>query len=609
MAKVIGIDLGTTYSCVAVADGAGARVLLNKTGQPTTPSVVAVAESGKRLVGQLAKRQAITNPNNTVYGAKRLIGRRWSSPDVQKTLGWVSYKSVQGPHDDVRVLLGGREYAIPEISSMVLHEMRMVAEKALGEAVTQAVITVPAYFNDSQRQATKDAGTIAGLEVLRIINEPTAAALAYGYGKALAQKVAIFDLGGGTFDISILDIGEDVFEVLATAGDTFLGGEDFDERIIQLLVDDFQREHGVDLRADKMALQRLRDAAEKAKIDLSQATETEISLPFIYSASKSSALHIQTKLTRARFNDMVGDLVTRSLDICEQAVVKAGISKKDIKAVILVGGMTRMPLVRQQVERFFGIAPSKGVHPDEAVACGAALQAMLLSSPKSSTLLLDVTPHDLGLMVAGGGFDVLIEKNTTIPTSAQKVFTTVRDGQTQVRILVLQGLASRDRDNELLGEFVFDGLRPAPRGVVKIEVNFAIGADGIMAVSARDLESGRAQAITITAASGLTAQEVQKMMTENEEARLAAVVNDVFEGTRVDVERSIRELDKLLADARGVLDGTEVGHTAVRKSTEAMASARAAIDRRDGAAMSACREALERNAAFLRTMLNKQMGK
>jgi molecular chaperone DnaK len=605
MGKVIGIDLGTTYSCVAVVERDGPRVIPNKGGQPTTPSVIATAESGKRLVGHLAKRQAITNPLNTVYGAKRLIGRRWDSSDVQRAVGLASYKCVKGPHDDVRVVMGGREYAVPEISSMVLHEMRLIAERALNDKVTQAVITVPAYFNDNQRQATKDAGRIAGLEVLRIINEPTAAALAYGFGKGLQQKVAVYDLGGGTFDISILEIGQGVFEVLSTGGDTFLGGEDFDERIIDSLVTAFKTEHKVDLREDKMALQRLRDAAEKAKIELSAANEVDINLPFIYSPAKGAALHLQKRLSRAQLNELTKDLVDRTLEICEKTIKSSGLKKSDITAVILVGGMTRVPRVQEAVKQLFGIAPSKGVHPDEVVAQGAAIQAHLLAQGSSDTLLLDVTPHNLGIMVAGGLFDVIIEKDTTIPTSAKKTFTTVRDNQTQVRILVLQGESSRAEENELLGEFLLDGLREAPRGHVKIEVTFDISADGIVGVSARDVETGKEQAITVTASSGLTEQEIKEMITENQEVALASETSDAFERDRVDVERLIRDIERLLPEARSVISSTDFGADAVKKAEEAVARARSAIERRERDQVVAQKEPLERTVAFLRNVIKK----
>jgi molecular chaperone DnaK len=605
MSKIIGIDLGTTYSCVAIAERGVTRVLANRTGQTTTPSVVAITESGKRLVGHLAKRQAITNPRNTIYGAKRLIGRRWTSDDVQRALKMVSYECAKGPHEDVRISLAGNVYSIPEISSMVLTEMKLVAEKALGEPVNKAVVTVPAYFNDNQRQATKDAGRIAGLEVLRIINEPTAAALAYGFGKGLQQKVAIYDLGGGTFDISILEIGQGVFEVLATSGDTFLGGEDFDERIIDWLVAAFKKEHGIDLRQDKMALQRLRDAAERAKIELSAQTETDINLPFIYTTDKNQALHLQRRLTRPLLNDMVKDLVQRTVSISEKALESSGLGKQDVSAVILVGGMTRMPLVQEAVQSFFGLPPAKGVHPDEVVACGAAIQAHLLASGDSQTLLLDVTPHRLGIMVAGGGFDGVIEKDTTIPTSQNKVFTTVRDNQTQVRIMVMQGESDRAEKNELLGEFILDGLRQAPRGQVKVEVTFDISADGILGVSAKDLDTGRAQAITVTASSGLTEDEIKEMVVENKDALVSDAQNEAFEAVRVDVERILREVDRLLPEAKPVIANTDFGREALLKAEQALAKARDAIQKRDKDALSACKEPLERTVSLLKNVMAK----
>jgi molecular chaperone DnaK len=605
MSKIIGIDLGTTYSCVAVAERGATRVLQNRTGQTTTPSVVAITDSGKRLVGQLAKRQAITNPRNTIYGAKRLIGRRWESADVQRALKMVSYDCAQGPHADVRIKLAGNAYSIPEVSSMVLTEMKLVAEKALGESVTKAVITVPAYFNDNQRQATKDAGRIAGLEVLRIINEPTAAALAYGFGKGLQQKVAIYDLGGGTFDISILEIGQGVFEVLATAGDTFLGGEDFDERIIEWLVSAFQKEHGVDLRQDKMALQRLRDGAERAKIELSSQNETDINLPFIFTTEKNQALHLQKRLTRTQLNDMVKDLVDRTVAISEKALSSSGLKKPDISAVILVGGMTRMPVVQQAVQSYFGIAPSKGVHPDEVVACGAAIQGHLLASGDSQTLLLDVTPHKLGIMVAGGLFDVIIDKDTTIPTSQNKVFTTVRDNQNQVRIMVMQGEFEKAEKNELLGEFILDQLRPAPRGEVKVEVTFEISADGILGVSAKDLDTGRAQAITVTASSGLTEDEIKEMVAETKDAMVADASTEAFETVRVEIERMLREVDRLLPEARPVIANTDFGREALSKAEQAITRAKDAIQKRDKDALAACKESLERTGSLLKNVVQK----
>ncbi len=605
MSKVIGIDLGTTYSCIAVAERGQARVLPGRAGQTTMPSAVALTDSGKRLTGHLAKRQAITNPKNTIYGAKRLIGRRWDSPDVQRALKILSFDCARGPHDDVRVLLGDTTYSIPEVASMVLQELKLGAEKALGEEVTQAVITVPAYFNDNQRQATKDAGRIAGLDVLRIINEPTAAALAYGFDRGLKQTIAVFDLGGGTFDISILDIGDGVFEVLATAGDTFLGGEDFDERIIDWLVKGFLEQHQVDLRADKMALQRLRDAAERAKIELSSTASVDVNLPFIHTTAAGQSLHLQRKLTRAELNTLVNDLVVRTISTCDKALASSQLVKTDIGAVVLVGGMTRMPLVQEAVETFFGRPPSKGVHPDEAVACGAAIQGYLLASNDQSTLLLDVTPHNLGIMVQGGLFDVIIEKDTTIPTSAKKTFTTVRDKQTQVRIVVLQGELQRGEQNELLGEFLLDGLEEAPAGQVQVEVSFEISADGIVSVAAKDLASGRAQTIAVTASSGLTEDEIRSMAAENEQVLLASQVSEELEGERLEVERSLREVERLLPEARPVIANTDFGAAALQKAEHTIARARQAIDKGDYAGLVQCKEPLERTMALLRNVVAK----
>ncbi len=607
MGKVIGIDLGTTYSCVAIAERDGPRVIPTRTGQHTLPSVVAVTESGKRLVGNLAKRQAITNARNTIYGAKRLIGRRWDAPEVQRALKLVSYDAVKGPHDDVRLMMGGRQFALPEISAMVLQDLKATAEEFLKEPVNQAVITVPAYFNDNQRQATKDAGRIAGLDVLRIINEPTAAALAYGFGKGLEQKVAIFDLGGGTFDISVLQIGQGVFEVLATAGDTFLGGEDFDERVIVWLVSDFNDKHGVDLRQDKMALQRLRDAAEKAKIELSSVQEVDINLPFIYSKAKGDALHLQRQLTRDKLNELTGDLVERTSRICSQALKDARLNTSDIAAVILVGGMTRMPKVQQAAQQFFGIPPSKGVHPDEVVACGAAIQAHLLSSGVSDTLLLDVTPHHLGIMVAGGLFDVIINKDTTIPTSARKIFTTVRDGQNQVRIMVLQGESSQAEENELLGEFVLDGLREAKRGEVKIEVIFDISADGIVSVSAKDVETGRAQAITVTASSGLTEDEILEMAARGGDTGLAPALPSADTTARLkeDVQKVLLDIEALLPKARPAIDGTDFGADALKKAEYTIARAKTALASNNVAELHDSLKPLERTLTLLRNVMQK----
>jgi molecular chaperone DnaK len=609
VSKIIGIDLGTTNSCVAVVEQQGARVLANRQGHTTTPSVVAVTETGKRLVGQLAKRQAITNPRNTIHGAKRLIGRRWDTPDVQRMVQLASFSCVQGPHNDVRVRFGERDYAVPELSSMVLQEMKLVAEQALGETVTQAVVTVPAYFNDNQRQATKDAGAIAGLDIVRIINEPTAAALAYGYGKDLAQRVAIFDFGGGTFDISILEIGQGVFEVLSTAGDTFLGGEDFDERIIEWLRSEFTKDNpGIDLRTDKMALQRLRDAAEKAKIELSSTTDTDINLPFIWSPAKGQALHLQRRLSRDKLVELTGDLIDRSIAICERAFQTANLKVSDLKAVILVGGMTRMPRVQQRVQEFFGLQPSKGVHPDEVVAQGAAIQGHLLAEGSQGTLLLDVTPHNLGIVVAGGLFDTLIAKDTTIPTSSTKTFTTIRDNQQQVRIIVMQGDSQSPAGNELLGEFVLDGLNPAPRGSVQVDVVFNISADGIVSVSAVDKDTGRTQNIQVTASSGLTPTELKDMSDENQDYVVAFGQNTERDAEYKELETLLAEIVGLMPKVHAVIAGTEFGAEALKKAAAAVERGRAALTANERDQMALAKGPLSRALSLFKTVTAKLGG-
>ena len=515
MAKVIGIDLGTTNSVMAVMEAGEPTVLENNEGSRLTPSVVAITKSGERLVGQVAKRQAITNPENTVYSIKRLMGRKYDDPEVQRTIKSVPYKITRAPNGDVRVVLGGREYSPPEISAMILQKMRVDAEARLGERITQAVITVPAYFNDSQRQATKDAGTIAGLEVLRIINEPTAASLAYGMEKKRDEIIAVYDLGGGTFDISILQLGEGVFEVKATNGDTHLGGDDFDQRIVDWLADEFKKDQGIDLRKDRMALQRLREAAERAKIELSSAMQTEINLPFI-TADANGPKHLVMTLTRAKLEQLVGDLIERTRDPVIQALQDAGIKASDVNEVILVGGQTRMPAVIELVRRLFGKEPHKGVNPDEVVAVGAAIQSGVLQGEVRDVLLLDVTPLSLGVETMGGVMTRLIERNTTIPVRKSEVFSTAEDNQTAVEIHVLQGERELARDNKSLGRFRLEGIPPAPRGVPQIEVTFDIDANGILNVTARDKATGREQKITISGASGLSQDEVERMVREAE---------------------------------------------------------------------------------------------
>ncbi|MEM7447994.1 MAG: molecular chaperone DnaK [Myxococcota bacterium] len=608
MDKVIGIDLGTFNSCVAVVEGGTPVVIANRGGYKVTPSMVAVTEAGKRLVGHIAKRQAVTNAENTVYAAKRLIGRKWDSPQVKNAIATCPYRIVEGPHGDVRVQLREKMYSIPETSAMILQEMKMIAEDYLGHEVTRAVVTVPAYFNDNQRQATKDAGAIAGLDVIRIINEPTAAALAYGFGKQIDRTVAVYDLGGGTFDISILEISSTgVFKVVSTAGDTFLGGEDFDQRIIDWLVHGFQEEYQIDLRQDRMALQRLKDAAEKAKCELSGVVETEVNLPFIISSARNEALHLQRLLTRAQLEELTDDLIKRTAQICEMTLDEAGLEKDEIEDVILVGGMTRMPKIQRVVSSFFEREPCKGVHPDEVVGLGASIQgaALIDDSPEMDMVLLDVTPHTLGIMVVGGYFEELIPQNTTVPTSRSKIFTTVRADQTAVKILVLQGESRRAEENELLGEFILTGLRRAGAGEVEVEVTFEINADGIVSVHAKDLDTGKEQSITVTASSGLTDDELEQMMSEARDYAVARRIDEESEQTRQAAETLIADIEKLFPEVESVVAGSDFGRDALEKARNVVQRARDLIDQNDTHALKEQIDALSRTQRMFKGVVGK----
>ncbi|MCK1420138.1 molecular chaperone DnaK [Bradyrhizobium sp. 147] len=600
MGKVIGIDLGTTNSCVAVMDGKNAKVIENSEGMRTTPSIVAVTDDGERLVGQPAKRQAVTNPERTFFAVKRLIGRRYDDPMVEKDKKLVPYKIVKASNGDAWVEADGQTYSPSQVSAFILQKMKETAEAHLGQKVDQAVITVPAYFNDAQRQATKDAGKIAGLEVLRIINEPTAAALAYGLDKTKAGTIAVYDLGGGTFDISILEIGDGVFEVKSTNGDTFLGGEDFDMRLVGYLADEFQKEQGINLRNDKLALQRLKEAAEKAKIELSSTTQTEINLPFI-TADQTGPKHLTMKLTRAKFEALVDDLVQKTIEPCRKALKDAGITAGEIGEVVLVGGMTRMPKVQEVVKQLFGKEPHKGVNPDEVVAIGAAIQAGVLQGDVKDVLLLDVTPLSLGIETLGGVFTRIIDRNTTIPTKKSQVFSTAEDNQNAVTIRVFQGEREMAADNKMLGQFDLMGIPPAPRGMPQIEVTFDIDANGIVNVSAKDKATGKEQQIRIQASGGLSEADIEKMVKDAEANAEADKKRREAVTAKNEADGLVHSTEKALAE-----HGSKVAESERRAIEDAVSDLKEALKGDDAEAIKAKTQTLAQVSMKLGEAMYKQ---
>jgi molecular chaperone DnaK len=600
MSKIIGIDLGTTNSCVAVMDGKNTRIIENSEGARTTPSIVAFTNDGERLVGQPARRQAVTNPTNTIFAVKRLIGRRYEDPTVEKDKGLVPYNIVKAGNGDAWVEAEGKTYSPSQISAFILQKMKETAEANLGEKITQAVITVPAYFNDAQRQATKDAGKIAGLEVLRIINEPTAAALAYGLDVKKQSKIAVYDLGGGTFDISILDIGDGVFEVKSTNGDTFLGGEDFDMRLVEYISSEFKKEQGIDLKTDKLALQRLKEAAEKAKIELSTTTQTEVNLPFI-TADATGPKHLQIKITRSKFESLVEDLIQRTIEPCQNALKDAGLTAKEVSEVVLVGGMTRMPKIQEVVEKIFGKEPHKGVNPDEVVAIGAAIQAGVLQGDVKDVVLLDVTPLSLGLETLGGVFTRLIERNTTVPAKKSQVFSTADDNQSAVTIRVFQGERELAADNKMLGQFDLTGIPPAPRGMPQIEVTFDIDANGIVNVSAKDKGTGKEQNIQIQASGGLSEADIERMVKDAETHATEDKKRRETIEARNAGDALVHETEKTLAE-----HGSKLAEADHRTVENALSELREALKGNDGDAISTKINALQQAGMKLAEAIHSQ---
>lgn len=609
MSRVIGIDLGTTNSCVAIVESLKPKVIPNKHGYNTTPSVLAVTEDGSRIVGQIAVRQAITNPANTVHAAKRLIGRPWGSEEVEHARAHCPFEIVAGPSGDIRIVLGGSEHSVPELSAMLLTELRVTAEDYLGEQVDRAVVTVPAYFNDAQRQAVRDAGRIAGLDVVRILNEPTAAALAYGFGKNEPKTLAVYDLGGGTFDVSIVRIDEQgEFHVVATTGDSYLGGEDFDDRLMGFLMEAFARDHGIDLRESPIALARIRQAAQKAKADLSSVDRVEVSLPFVVTDAPGGPLHLEYEVTRADLEELTADLVTRTLQICEVGLQYAELAPTDVDEVILVGGQTRMPAIQRAVGEYFEREPCKGVHPDEVVALGAAIAGEAIAGGTEEVALHDVTAHSLGIMTAGGLFDVLIAANTPVPTRTTEIFGTSRDGQNTVKIVVLQGESQRAAENELLGRFALTGLREAPAGEVEIEVSFQIDQDGIFSVSAKDLETGEEKSIDVLASSGLSEDEIQRMMADSAQYLALRRAEEAAEGQRQACRLVIEEIRRVLPEAERRMAWTPAGAGALQKAEKAVEKVESTLDQSDVETLEKHRAVLERVLTMLEKVLTKVDG-